>query len=167
MISVTLSGEVAAERRARLVTADVGTTVLPYLPSQRDVSGLADGWEQVPRPGAEPLQFRRSLAAATERLTFTVNGHGQSIASFLAEMKAHRRSRKTTQFFNGAAASAPSQVTELSWVFGEHFFTSSGEPTKADITIGLTEASAANVAVGPLPVRKKPTAKAAARMGRR
>lgn len=152
-------------RAPRLATSGLGTTVLPWLPEEIAVSGMADAWSKLDRPGRTPVLRRTGLSLPETRVTFRLSDGGGSVAGIIAELGAHTRDVNPTTLILASVSRGSMHVTDLTVT--EKDWDESGNPTDATVDIVLTQASDASVPIGPLPKPKPPKGKGKAKKGRR
>jgi hypothetical protein len=134
--------------------------VMPWIPDEIEVAGLAQVWEQIPRPGGEPLQVSRGKALRTHTFTCLLADPdlAQSVTPIIDALTAAADSEQPAVAALGPRLLGQVTITGLS--VRETEWGPSSQPVEATVSIELTKASTVPDSIGPVP-RKRGLPKAA------
>lgn len=142
-------------RNARLACPDVGTLDLPWWP---DVSrsGYVQRWEEIERPGKDPLLVQAGGNLDTYVLSYVARGANltTSMATHLGLLNRIAKASKPVKLWLGATNRGEYHVTEVD--IAEIHHTADGSVTVADVSITLKRASSVTVNVGPVKPARHP-----------
>lgn len=149
-----LTGEGYANhsRRMRLMDPIGGTVLyLMYLPDELAEAGLADVWEQTPRPGRKPLLQRTGKALPVASFTVRLMNRGQegSVGGDVRTLKRLAKADSPLRLDMAGQFLGLYRVTGLS--VRQTKWTRGGNPSDAEADVELTTASDGVAAIGPVP----------------
>ncbi len=156
-VTVRVPGYATPEsKQVRLSAPVLGSVVLPWWPDEIATSNLASVYEEQTRPGRTPLLLRSGDSLPELRIGCIVSttdlGQDENVAEVLDALRKLARARKplTVKVASrgGSYRMTDLGITELEWD------AKTGQPSSAEVSITLIEASDAVVPVGP--IKKKP-----------
>lgn len=125
--------------------------VMPWIPDEVERDGFARTWEQVPRPGRDPLAY--TTGGALRTFTFTVDLHSPDadlpVGGLIEQLGQAADDGKVVTAMLGSRLLGLCVISGLS--VRETEWDTSGEPVVASASIELTEAADAPRTVGPVP----------------
>lgn len=126
--------------------------VLPWIPDELERSGFARAWEQVPRPGQDPLAYDTGGNLRTFTFTVRVNSPDldTSVEDILDELADIAETGKVVDANLGPRILGKCVISGLT-IREQTEWTTAGMPLDATAEMELTEDSAAPAAVGPVP----------------
>lgn len=154
-VTVTIAGtaeadaRAAGDRRMRMFTREAGLLRLPLIPVARSRSGLADQWDQIPRPGRRPILVRTGKNLEVLAFTAELYDRGRSVKGYQKLMEDLQDSEDPVVVTLSAEQMGVFRITGLAFTDTEE--TAAGKPTRSTADIELTEDSDASPVVGPVP----------------
>lgn len=125
--------------------------VMPWIPDEVERDGFARAWEQVPRPGRDPLAY--TTGGSLRTFTFTVDLHAPDadlpVGQLIEQLADAADEGKTVQAQLGGRLLGVCVISGLS--VRETDWNTDGEPVVATAAIELTEAADAPRTIGPVP----------------
>lgn len=126
--------------------------VMPWIPDEVERDGFARTWEQVPRPGRDPLAY--TTGGSLRTYTFTVDLHSPDmdlpVGALIEQLADAADTGKTVDACLGRRLLGTCIISGLA--VREHGeWTLDGQPLQASASIELTEAADAPRAIGPVP----------------
>lgn len=163
MPTVTLpaAGAPRAAAHARLVAGGL-VLDLPWWPSTITASGEPPKWNEIERPGRKPLLIRQAEGLAERRVSMviatrsadgrnatSVENSCQATLNTIAKIASHLQ---PASLILGARNTGRWRITDMSVT--ELEWTSTGDVSRAEVSLTLKAASDAEVPIGPIKKRK-------------
>lgn len=149
------AGLLGRDGKVTLYCPGVALVRLPWWPEDVERGNGGRTWEEVPRPGREPLLLSSGRNLDTYSLGFTLrNADGRHVADDVAAIEAIANSEVPCSLIMGGTLRGTFQVAEPP-VFVELEHAAGGRPVVVDVSLTLKRASDATVKVGPVPRKKK------------
>jgi hypothetical protein len=125
--------------------------VLPWIPDEIERAGFARVWEQVPRPGRDPLAYDTGGSLPTHTFTVRLNSPDldQPVSPLLGELETAAAKGRTVTATLGPRVLGLVKITGLAVREVDH--DAAGNATDAVAEIELTADAQAPKAVGPVP----------------
>lgn len=141
---------------ARLVSATLGTLVLPWWPDAITRTPARRQWADTERPGRAPLLLPTGLSLAEYQLSYLVRSSDlrASVAEHVALLERMADSKEPVALLLQDTDRGLFHLTELS--IAEVAHAANGDPSSVDVSATLRAASQATVSVGPVPAAPTP-----------
>lgn len=162
-VRIQVAAPVAADpaNQARLICGGL-TAILPWWPEEIAWSQLAQVWTEQQRPGRAPLLLKEAQTLPEISIGFIAAnrdtlflGDGGSILPLMKTLDAMAKSETPVQLMLATRDAGRFRVADYSVTELDH--DTSGNPTKAEISLVIKRAQDASAPMGPIPARKKKT----------
>lgn len=142
------TGVPGSETSVVLVCPRVATVVLPWWPTEVSRSGLVRDWEEMQRPGRQPLMLSPSRRLGEYNLGFTLRHatYGTSVRGIVNDLESIAASETPVALVIARTSRGLFHVTEFDPVEVDH--DTNGQPATVDVSMTLKRASDATVNVG-------------------